>query len=126
MATITEKNNRRYRVQFTAPRALHLKYEQCMALAEKLGVMADFSRDFEKWFSAQIDQLSRDLAELQEKRLREAEEAQPRGKGSSPHPVPTPVPFGPQGHRVLPTGNSVPTMSDSMIQKNKGVDNGDN
>lgn len=125
MAVITEKNNKRYRVQFTAPRALHQKYEQCMALAEKLGVMLDFSRDFERWFSAQMDQLSRDLMELQEKRLREKEEAQPRGKGPSTHPAPTPVPYGPQGHRVLPTGNSVSTMSDSVVQQNKGVDHGD-
>lgn len=126
MAIITEKNNKRYRVQFTAPRALHQKYEQCMAMAEKLGVLLDFSRDFEKWFSAQIDQVSRDLLEVQEKRLREAEEAQPRGKGPSTHPAPIPVPYGPHGHRELPTGNNVPTMSDSIVQQKMEVDHGDN
>lgn len=64
MATIVEKNTRRFRVQFSMSRSLFDNYQQCLLLAEELKVTIDFSRDFEKWFSVQLEQANRELRSL--------------------------------------------------------------
>lgn len=64
MATILEKNTRRFRVQFSMSRALYGDYQQCLHLAEELKVTIDFSRDFERWFSVQLEQANRELRRL--------------------------------------------------------------
>lgn len=64
MATISEKNTRRYRVQFTITRTLHQAYESNLNRAKNLHVVIDFTRDFEKWFSNQLEQVSRELQQL--------------------------------------------------------------
>lgn len=61
MAIIVEKCKRRYRVQFSISRKQHESHQQCLQKAEQLGLTIDFSRDFERWFSSQLDQLIRDL-----------------------------------------------------------------
>jgi len=65
MASITEKNTRRYRVQFTMSRSLFQLYEANMARAANLHLIIDFSRDFEKWFSGQMEQVTRELQQLE-------------------------------------------------------------
>lgn len=71
MATIVEKNTRRYRVQFTMSRPLHQSYEGALERARKLGLVIDFSRDFEKWFANQLEQVSRELQQLEDESQRE-------------------------------------------------------
>jgi len=75
MATISEKNTRRYRVQFSMSRALYQAYEANMDLANRLKVTIDFTRDFEKWFAVQLDQVARELQQLES-------EQGPQGSGS--------------------------------------------
>jgi hypothetical protein len=65
MASITEKNSRRYRVQFTMSRSLYQVYEANMERAANLHVVIDFSKDFEKWFSGQMEQVSKELQQLE-------------------------------------------------------------
>lgn len=65
MASITERSNKRNRVQFTVSGILHKTYRGCLAQADQLKVTVDFCRDFERWFSGQLDQVSRDLDRLQ-------------------------------------------------------------
>ncbi|HMN14518.1 MAG TPA: hypothetical protein PKD55_19550 [Bellilinea sp.] len=64
MATIIEKNPRRFRVQFSMSRSLYNEYQQCLHLAEEMKVAVDFGRDFEKWFSVQLEQANRELSKL--------------------------------------------------------------
>jgi multidrug efflux pump subunit AcrA (membrane-fusion protein) len=65
MAIITEKNTRRYRVQFTLSRALYQSYEASLEHARKLGVVIDFMRDFSKFFAAQLEQVTKELQQLE-------------------------------------------------------------
>jgi len=65
MATIVERSNKRNRVQFTVTCLLHNEYQRCLELAEKLTVSIDFSRDFERWFGGQLDQVSRELVRIE-------------------------------------------------------------
>jgi len=66
MATISEKNTRRYRVQFSMSRSLYQQYEATMERANKLNVVIDFGRDFEKWFSNQLEQVARELQQMED------------------------------------------------------------
>jgi|GEM_PF-1310747 len=79
MATIEEKNPRRFRVQFTMTRALHESYESSQERASRLNVVIDFSRDFQKWFAGQLEQVSRELQQLEEE----------QAKAVKPQPVTT-------------------------------------
>lgn len=65
MASITQKNNRRYRVQFTMSRELYETYQALLERASEQRVVIDFSHDFEEWFSNQLEQVSRELAKLE-------------------------------------------------------------
>ena len=67
MAHITQKNSRRYRVQFTMRRELHEKYEAHLARAEKLQLVIDFGHDFEGWFANQLNQIGQELERLEAK-----------------------------------------------------------
>ena len=67
MAHITQKNSRRYRVQFTMRRELHEMYEAHLARAEKLQLVIDFGLDFEDWFANQLDQIGQELERLEAK-----------------------------------------------------------
>jgi hypothetical protein len=81
MAVISEKNTRRYRVQFTMSRTLHQAYEASLERASSLNVVIDFSRDFEKWFSNQLEQVARELQQLEDEQARS--EAGPTVKQTS-------------------------------------------
>jgi hypothetical protein len=61
MATITQKNNRRYRIQFTMRSELYAHYQTVLSKASELGVVIDFSSDFEVWFAGQLDQIRHKL-----------------------------------------------------------------
>lgn len=65
MARITQKQNRRYRMQFTMRRELHEIYEACLAKAGKLCLVIDFSHDFDKWFKNQLEQVELELDRLE-------------------------------------------------------------
>lgn len=65
MASITQKNNRRYRVQFTMRRELYETYQALLERASELRVVIDFSHDFEEWFSNQLEQVSHELGKLE-------------------------------------------------------------
>jgi len=69
MARITQKNSRRYRVQFTMRRELHEMYEAHLARAEKLQLVIDFGPDFEGWFANQLNQIGQDLQRLAAKEV---------------------------------------------------------
>jgi len=66
MATITEKQTRRNRVQFTMPRQLYEAHQQNLELAKVLGAIVDFNKDFERWFSSQVDQVSKELDRMKQ------------------------------------------------------------
>jgi hypothetical protein len=66
MATIIEKQTRRNRVQFSMPRQLYDAHQQNLELAKSLGAIIDFNRDFERWFSAQVDHVAKELLRLKE------------------------------------------------------------
>jgi len=64
MASITTKNTRRYRIQFTMRRELYESYETQLKRAQKLQLVIDFVRDFEVWFENQIRQVEHDMDKL--------------------------------------------------------------
>jgi len=64
MAVITEKNGRRNRVQFSMSTYLYESYQQNVETAKQLEVVLDFNRDFEKWFTAQNEQVARELERI--------------------------------------------------------------
>jgi len=66
MAHIKRRPNRRYRVQFTLNFDLHERYESCRVKAKELRLIIDFSTDFEAWFNQQLDQIERQIAELED------------------------------------------------------------
>lgn len=65
MATISEKNTRRYRIQFTMHRELYEHYQTLQNRASELGVIIDFVSDFETWFAGQLDQVRHKLHDLE-------------------------------------------------------------
>jgi hypothetical protein len=65
MASITKKNNRRYRVQFTMRRELYETYHELLERASELRVVIDFVSDFETWFAGQLDQVRHELQTLE-------------------------------------------------------------
>ena len=66
MATISEKQTRRNRVQFTMPRHLYEAHQRNLDQAKELGAIIDFNRDFERWFIAQVDQVAKELTRMKE------------------------------------------------------------
>lgn len=64
MASITQKNNRRYRLQFTMRREMYETYQTLLERASELRVVIDFAHDFEDWFSYQLEQVSHELGKL--------------------------------------------------------------
>jgi hypothetical protein len=75
MARISQKNSRRYRIQFTMRRELFEIYQKNLAQARKLGVVINFGQDFEEWFENQLLQIDQKFEEL---------EAQQTGTGNAP------------------------------------------
>ncbi|ADI83304.1 hypothetical protein [Geobacter sulfurreducens] len=65
MASITQKNNRRYRLQFTMRRELYETYQTLLERASELRVVIDFAHDFEEWFFNQLEQVSHELGKLE-------------------------------------------------------------
>jgi hypothetical protein len=65
MARITEKNGRRFRVQFTMRRELYERYETCLTRAASLRLLVDFSQDFEDWFGRQLQQVQEELDRME-------------------------------------------------------------
>lgn len=65
MASITTKNTRRYRIQFTMRRELYESYQTQLARAQKLQLVIDFARDFEEWFENQIRQVEQDMGKFE-------------------------------------------------------------
>ena len=61
MAIIVRKNARRNRVQFTMSDALYGNYQECLKLAEQQKACIDFSKDFDRWFTQQLDQVKKEL-----------------------------------------------------------------
>ena len=65
MALITKKNKRRHRIQFTMSCGLHERYTSYQALAKNLGLVINFSNDFEEWFNIQIDKIGHELNRIE-------------------------------------------------------------
>ena len=66
MATVTKKDAKRYRMQFTVSGILHAKHEACKALAAKRGATFDLSDDFYLWCNDQLDQVLTVLGAFQD------------------------------------------------------------
>lgn len=65
MATILEKNTRRYRMQFSMRRELYEQYQTLLSRASEIGVVIDLSSDFDSWFAGQLDQVRQELQALE-------------------------------------------------------------
>ena len=65
MARITEKNSRRFRVQFTMHRELYELYEASQIRAASQCLIIDFNQDFEDWFGQQLQQVQKELDRLE-------------------------------------------------------------
>lgn len=65
MATILEKNTRRYRMQFSMRRELYEQYQTLLSRASEIGVVIDFTSDFDTWFAGQLDQVRQQLQTLE-------------------------------------------------------------
>jgi hypothetical protein len=61
MARITQKTIRRCRIQFTVHPELHKRYAAYLTRAKALNLNIDFSHDFEEWLKTQLDQIGREL-----------------------------------------------------------------
>ncbi len=93
MAQLTQtpqSKSNRPRVQFSMNRKLFTTYQQLQTLAEEHRITIDFRRDFEEWFSNQLNQIMQQLAALNRKEAgadtAEPVELLPGGE----EPVPTP------------------------------------
>lgn len=64
MATIIQKNKRRNRVQFSMSEQLFESHQQNLEVAKDLGATIDYSRDFERWFAGQLEQVTKELERL--------------------------------------------------------------
>jgi hypothetical protein len=65
MALITKKNKRRHRIQFTMSCELHERYTSYQVLAKNLGLVINFSNDFEEWFNIQMDKIGHELNRIE-------------------------------------------------------------
>ena len=65
MSLITKKSKRRHRIQFTMACELHERYTSYQALAKKLGLVINFSHDFEEWFIIQMDKIGNELNKIE-------------------------------------------------------------
>lgn len=61
MARLTEKNHRRFRIQFSMRRELYERYEASLTRAASLRLLIDFNQDFEDWLSHQLQQVQQEL-----------------------------------------------------------------
>ena len=68
MAEVSEKSNKRNRIQLTIPDELNASYRACFAKADLLGIDVDLTRDFCRWLAAQLEQVERMIAEIEAKR----------------------------------------------------------
>lgn len=102
MASIVEKNPRRFRVQFSMSRSLHSDYWQCMQLAEELKVSIDFTKDFERWFSAQLEQVTRELGKM--KRQHEGDQGADQSLAEHGKKQPNAAAIGVKAPSSLPRG----------------------
>ena len=71
MAHLTQKDSRRFRIQFTLPHPLYELYQQTLERAKKHCASINFGPEFAEWFGNQLEQINRELAAL-EKRLKGA------------------------------------------------------
>jgi hypothetical protein len=65
MVYIAQKNNRRYRLQFTISRRLYERYEWYLSYAKTNQLVIDFSHDFEDWLRDQLNQVGQELNSLE-------------------------------------------------------------
>ena len=65
MARISEKNFRRFRIQFTMRRELYERYETAVTRAAALRLLLDFNQDFEAWFDQQLQQVEQELGRIE-------------------------------------------------------------
>lgn len=65
MATIIQKNSRRHRIQLSMSSQLYNNYEANLQRAKKLQVSLDFTKDFERWFASQMEQVNKELQMLE-------------------------------------------------------------
>jgi hypothetical protein len=65
MALITKKNKRRHRIQFTMSCELHERYTSYQVRAKNLGLVINFSNDFEEWFNIQLDNIGHELNRIE-------------------------------------------------------------
>lgn len=63
MASITKKDSRRYRIQFSMDRKLFENYETIQARAKELGLVIDYNEEFSWWFGHQLRDLTEKLKE---------------------------------------------------------------
>jgi hypothetical protein len=68
MAKLIHKSTRRRRIQFTLTPELYDANRETVALADELAVVIDYSRDFERWFKAQLEQVTAELALIKQNR----------------------------------------------------------
>ena len=66
MAVIVDKKKRRFRMQFSISREQHGLHQQCLQRAEKMGLIIDFSNDFERWLKTQLEQVNRELLQREQ------------------------------------------------------------
>jgi hypothetical protein len=67
MAYISQKNNRRHRLQFTVRPGLYERYERYLSHAKTNQLVIDFSHDFEEWLLSQLNQVEEELNSLTNK-----------------------------------------------------------
>lgn len=65
MATLIQKNNRRHRIQLSMSGKLYNQYEANLQRAKQLQVTLDFTKDFERWFASQMEQVNKELRMLE-------------------------------------------------------------
>lgn len=61
MASITKKNSRRYRIQFSMNRELYETYEAIQTRSKELGLVIEFNEDFTGWFRCQLREVMEEL-----------------------------------------------------------------
>jgi len=61
MATITPKQIHRNRIQFSMNQQLFDAHQANVKMAKELNTIIDFTRDFERWFGQQVEQVSKAL-----------------------------------------------------------------
>jgi len=66
MATITPKQIHRNRIQFSMNQQLFDAHQANVKMAKELNTIIDFTRDFERWFGQQVEQVSKALLQMKE------------------------------------------------------------